>query len=409
MASVEARRKVRRFARQGSRASFAAQTGGAGRSVVNGTGNNERADGHLSLFRRCAGARIFPAPVLGRAQRLRTRSSGEFFVRSGELTADATRASWRGRVHRRFSGVMGSMDWRCRIFEYGDAAAHRKGLASTAGSLCESDRAVRAPPLRLFQAFRLSVGACAVEQAPSLKSRMKYRAEATSVEGFVQQIACCFLRHGYVFYVTGVIPPHKDSVAVDEKIITKYKIDVSEATRSRRKKLGYANLQYLRHERFFAIFATPGEHRFFHEERDGIRDIRTIPLKFSGYSISYRRGGRTRKGEVDHRWHAHVQIERRRYLDLKEHFIRLAQRRSPEHAALAFYYLPIEPYAPVRRQLLKILKAANQARKAAGWGKIPTEVLALRRRVVRPFASEDWEKKAFGQHGVEKTSQLLGK
>lgn len=214
---------------------------------------------------------------------------------------------------------------------------------------------------------------------------MRYRAEATSIEGFVQQIACCFLRHGYVFYVTGVVPQHKSPAAVDEKIIAKYGIDISEATRSRRKKVGYANLQYIRYERFFAIFATPGEHRFFHEERDAIRDIRQIPLKFAEYSISYRRGGRTRKGEVDHRWHAHVQIERRRYLDLKEHFIRLAQRPSPEPAALGFYYLQIEPYAPVRRQLLKILKAANRARKEAGWGRIPEEVLLLRRRVVRPF------------------------
>lgn len=284
-----------------------------------------------------------------------------------------------------FSGVMGSMDWRCRIFEYGDAAAHREGSHPRPVPCANQIVRCESAPLRSFQAFRLSVGACAVEQAPFLKSLMRYRAEATSVEGFVQQIACCFLRHGYVFYVTGVVPPHRSEAAVDKKIIVKYGIDISEATRSRRRKLGHANLQYIRYQRFFVIFATPGEHRFFHEERDAIRDIRQIPLKFAEYSISYRRGGRTQKGEVDHRWHAHVQIERRRYLDLKEHFIRLARRPSPEHVALAFYYLPIEPYAPVRRQLLKILQAANRARKAAGWGKIPTEVLVLRRRVVRPF------------------------
>ena len=39
---------------------------------------------------------------------------------------------------------------------------------------------------------------------------MQYRSEATSVEGFVQQIACCYLRHGYWFYVTGVVPERKD-------------------------------------------------------------------------------------------------------------------------------------------------------------------------------------------------------
>lgn len=215
---------------------------------------------------------------------------------------------------------------------------------------------------------------------------MKYRAEVTSVEGFVQQVACCFLRHGYWFYVTGVIPPQKDPVGVDEKLITKYGIGISEATRSRRKKLGYANLQYLRFERFFVIFATKGEHRFFEEERDSIRDIRRIPLKFAGYSISYRRGGRTRGGDVDHRWHAHVEIERRQFLELKDHLVRLAKHRSSDRAASAFYNLPVEPYAPVRRQLLVILREANRARHAAGFQKLPSQVLSLRRRIISPFS-----------------------
>ena len=57
---------------------------------------------------------------------------------------------------------------------------------------------------------------------------MQYRAEATSVEGFVQQIACCYLRHGYWFFVTGRVPAGKDPHAVDEKLIKKYGIDVSE-------------------------------------------------------------------------------------------------------------------------------------------------------------------------------------
>jgi hypothetical protein len=48
---------------------------------------------------------------------------------------------------------------------------------------------------------------------------MQYRAVATSVEGFVQQIACCYLRHGYWFYVTGRIPRGKDAEIVDAKLI----------------------------------------------------------------------------------------------------------------------------------------------------------------------------------------------
>lgn len=217
---------------------------------------------------------------------------------------------------------------------------------------------------------------------------MQYRFETTSVTGFVQQIACCYLRHGYWWYVTGVIPPHKDPATVDRKLIEKYDIAVSESTRARRKRLGRANLQYLRHDRFFAIFATRGQHEFFTEEAASIRDIRRIPLKFHGYSISYRRGGRTPSGANDTKWHAHVAIDRVRYFELRDHFQHLATRRSPDNIALAFYRLPFEPYAPVRRQLFNLLRTVNKARRHAGYSRIPNEVIPMRRRVVKPFHTD---------------------
>ena len=71
---------------------------------------------------------------------------------------------------------------------------------------------------------------------------MAYKAVATSVEGFVQQIACSYLRWGYWFYVTGHIRRGKDPTAVDGKLIEQYGIDVSESTRLRRKRSGLANL-----------------------------------------------------------------------------------------------------------------------------------------------------------------------
>jgi hypothetical protein len=101
---------------------------------------------------------------------------------------------------------------------------------------------------------------------------MPYRAEATSVEGFVQQIACCYLRHGYWFYVTGHVPEGKDARAIDHKLIAKYSIGVSESTRARRKRLGQANLQFLRHGRLFVILATKGQHDFFTVESKSIHD-----------------------------------------------------------------------------------------------------------------------------------------
>jgi hypothetical protein len=218
---------------------------------------------------------------------------------------------------------------------------------------------------------------------------MQYRSEVISVTGFVQQIACSFLRHGYWWYVTGCIPVGKDAGAVDCKLVEKYGIAMSESTRARRKQLGFANLQYIRYDRFFAILATKGQHRFFEEEAAGIRDIRRVPMQFGGYSISYRHGGRTRDGERDHRWHAHVEIERRRFLEIKAQFLHLAIHRSPENLAMAFYDFPYEPYAPVRRQLLVLLRVANAARRQAGYQTLPIEVLPLRRRIVKPFGDED--------------------
>jgi hypothetical protein len=221
---------------------------------------------------------------------------------------------------------------------------------------------------------------------------MPYRAVTTSLEGFVQQIACCYLRHGYWFYVSGHIPAGKTPTAIDQKLIEKYGIGVSESTRARRKRLGRANLQYLRHDRRFVILATKGQHEFFVVESKSIHDLRHVPLKYGGYAISYRRGARTRSGESDPRWHPHVEIERRRYLELKAWLLELAVHRSIDHLALAFYRLPFEPYAPVRRQLLNLLRAVNKSRRQAGYQPVPVEVLPLRRRIVRPFGNDSVKK-----------------
>lgn len=214
---------------------------------------------------------------------------------------------------------------------------------------------------------------------------MNYRVEATSVEGFVQQVACSYLRHGYWFYVTGHVPLGKDPAAIDAKLLAKYGIAVSEATRIRRKRAGLANLQLIRHDRFFVILATKGKHPFFEAERTRIRDIRETPLRYRGYAISYRRGGRTRSGEIDHRWHAHVAIDRPVYLDLRAQVVESATHRGASHLALWFYQLPFERYAPVRRQLLLLLRRVNEVRKRAGFEPVPKDVLCLRRRIVRPF------------------------
>jgi len=201
-----------------------------------------------------------------------------------------------------------------------------------------------------------------------------YRCEATSVGGFVQQLAVQYVTHGYWFYVMGQIPESKDPQAVDAKLIERYRIDSSSAERSRRKAAGWANVQYLRLGQEFILVATHGAGRFFEEER--FRDARRAPIQFRGYSISHR-NGRTC-----------VRIHRDEYVRLKAHFVELATRRSQSAIASMFAGLPFEPYAPIRDQLFRLLRAVNRARKSAGMPPVPVEVLRLRRRIYRPFDPE---------------------
>jgi hypothetical protein len=71
----------------------------------------------------------------------------------------------------------------------------------------------------------------------------RYRCEAISLGGFVQQLAVSYVARGYRFYVTGHVPERKDPRSVDEKLIDRYGIDVSKSERSRRKMAGGANLR----------------------------------------------------------------------------------------------------------------------------------------------------------------------
>ena len=209
-----------------------------------------------------------------------------------------------------------------------------------------------------------------------------YRCEATSVEGFVQQFAVAYVTHGYYHYVVGRVPDPKDPRAVDEKIIEKYDLGISSRERSRRKKAGWASVQYLRYERFFIITATEGRHRFKEEEGPALRDIRRRPLQFFGYSIGYCGG------------HVSVRIARDEYKRRKAYFLELATRRRAEVLGEALNALPYERYARVQRQLLQILRAVNRKRALAGFEPIPQSALRLRRRIYRPFEVQQQARRA---------------
>lgn len=197
-----------------------------------------------------------------------------------------------------------------------------------------------------------------------------YRAVATSVTAFVQQLAVSYLRNGYWFYVAGLIPEGKHPPDVDAKLLEKYGIDISKWERARCKSTGKASLQYIRYDRLFLILATHGRHAFFQDEASSIRDARRTPIRFYGYSISYRGG------------HPHVRIEQNQYKLLKAYFLEHALRPAPELEE-GFRNIGFAPYAPVRRQLLNLHRAVNRRRSVAGRPLLPFTVLPLKRRAHR--------------------------
>jgi len=207
----------------------------------------------------------------------------------------------------------------------------------------------------------------------------------------VQQLACNYLPHGYWFYVTGHVPEGKCPTAVDRKLMAKYGIGLSRQQRARRKQAGLANLHYLRFDRFWVLLATHGEHSFFAEEGSSVRDVRKIPIQFEGYSFSVKRGHFLLKASADEpaapdgRYRVRVQIGRETYRNLKAQFLELACRRSVEQLGWEFWNLPFEPYAPIRKQSLNLLRLVNASRQEAGLQALSPEMLRYRRTIVKPF------------------------
>lgn len=224
---------------------------------------------------------------------------------------------------------------------------------------------------------------------------MEYRCVATSLEGFVQQLASNILPHGYWLYVTGHVPEGKDPAAVDRKLIEKYGVAVSRQQRARRKVSGLANVHYIRFDRSWVLLATHGRHTFFEEEGANVRDARRVPIQIGGYSLSVKRGNFLKKGReeeravADGRMRVRVQISRERYRELRGYFLSIACHRSVESLSRELWATPFEPYAPVRRQLLNLLRVVNARRQSAGFDKVATSVLRYRRSIVRPFFSPD--------------------
>jgi hypothetical protein len=201
-----------------------------------------------------------------------------------------------------------------------------------------------------------------------------YRCVAASLSGFVQQVAVSYVKNGYWFYVAGAVPNGKDALALDGKIVELYGLGISKFVRCRRRKAGEAGVQYIRLGRYFVIMATHGEHLFFVREKSMIKDVRRCPIKVGGYAVGFRAG------------RVSVRIERTEYRLLKHSFLRRALRAKAGLEA-AFSRLPFEPYAPIRSQLLAVLRAVNRRRIVAGMPSLDRKCVRCFRRIVYPFES----------------------
>ena len=228
--------------------------------------------------------------------------------------------------------------------------------------------------------FPLAIGwSVVIDSCP-----MKYRCVASTPEGLVQQVAVSYLRHGYWWYTTGRIPGSKNPDDIDRKLVAKYGIDISERQRARRKSRGLANMQYIRYQNWFLLLCTEGHHPF--RTQENIRDCRRNPIRFEGYSISYRRAGFTPPGSGPHKWHACVRIEPETYSELKAYFLQRACHRKTESLTEDFQRIPFARYAPIRRQLLNIHRNVNNARLRMGYTAVPVSCLNLRRKIAQPFS-----------------------
>ena len=219
---------------------------------------------------------------------------------------------------------------------------------------------------------------------------MTYRCETTSIEAAVQLIAASYLRHGYYWYVTGSIPESKTPTSVDRKLVAKYGIDITEWQRTRRRKQGLANAHYLRYDHWFILLLSEGHHALRQPAAKGgegehLKDCRRVPIRIGSYSISYRRSGVAlpRGGNV--KWHAHVRLDAKTYADLKTRFDAVAVHRSTDNLTAEFAQVGFARYAPIRRQLLNILRRVNERRQRQSYQTLPHSVLNLRRMPVKVY------------------------
>lgn len=223
-----------------------------------------------------------------------------------------------------------------------------------------------------------------------MKQRTVYRCETKTLDGFLAQLVR-YVASGHYFYVTGKVPERKDPAEVDRKLIALYGLGKPKWERARRRLGDQAGMHYLRHGRFFVLIATHGRHQFFIDHEKSICDIRRTALKVRGYSVRYS------MSQVEKRWKVFVRLDKPTYRSLRSYFIEAAKRpsyRDTSRLQAEVEALPFQGYGPVRGQVLSIIKAVNRARRQAGYGQLPTDIVPRMRPARSVFLEPDEEPQA---------------
>ena len=220
---------------------------------------------------------------------------------------------------------------------------------------------------------------------------MQYQYEVTSLTGFLQRVATHLLPKGYFFFVQGTLPDGKNPRALDAKLLAKYDVVKSEGARRWRKSQGFGNVQYVRFKNHWMLLATHGYHSIREGEGENLKDVRRCPIRIGDYAVYVKRGNYLKKGSSDEtpkpdgKWRVRVLIAREPYRELCAYFLSIACHRRADVLTEELFALPYEPYAPVRKQLLKLLRLVNAKRQAAGYSKLQPTCLRFKREIVRAF------------------------
>lgn len=180
---------------------------------------------------------------------------------------------------------------------------------------------------------------------------MTHQYEVKTLHHFLRRIAIDYLRYGYFRYALREIPPNKDPLLVDRKILSVYGVTRCRTTRMRRRAKELANVQYVRLSRSFLLLATEGTHPVFDRLRS--YDFRTTPLHFHGYSI-----GILREKPC-------IMICRNEWERVKERFFRIGLHAKDE-VERKLNTLPYYRFPGVVRQKYALITAVNKRRKQAG-------------------------------------------